>query len=318
MRFARPAHWCPERVEGHLYCDFHARRHRPDDLVQEEPPVQRIDRFGVADGQWARHLNIGLPAAMNHFFRNDPRREDAVFGNVFLGPDPGVEVLRPGLLPPPRAGFPEVPDHLEFADPPPVPRLRALAFDNQNVHTTEVSTQTNDTVAKILAIPVEPAQRSRATLFTAWNLLPISNREQKILVATDVDRHFQLRHCRTYPPQEPDDLYRKMIRGLVAYITRVEDNETRDELWRRMFEECRDAVDMCIEGHIARLANVLVGFDEQYRSIISRGELIQNRVSAIYAMDISDEEKSRLANAFFDEISLPVDQRTAWVDALLD
>jgi len=255
---------------------------------------------------------------MNQFFRNDPRRQDAVFGNPFIGPDPGVERMRPRLLPPPRAGIPEIPDFLELVDPPPIPRLRAIAFDHQNVHTTEVSTQTNDAVRRLLEIPVDPSQQSRETLFTAWNLMQGYTREEKIRVANDVDHFFRLRHCRTHPPQEPDDLYRKMVRGLVAYITRIQDNEIRTNLWKRMFEECRDSVDMCIDGHIARLANVLVGYDDAFQSPVSQGETIQLRIAAISAMDVPDHEKARLATVFFDEIALPVAARESWLTALLE
>ena len=264
---------------------------------------------------------MNLNEAANVFFRNDPRREHALFGDFLgLNVDPGIAEMRVGLLPPPRAGIPEVPDHIFFAEPPPIERRRLaiLAQDNQNVHTHEVSAQTNENTRRILAVPVDPTQRSRAILFTEWNLLHGYTRDEKIRVATDVDRFFHLRHCRTQFPDEPDDLYRKMVRGLVAYIGQVQDNEIRSNLWRRMFEECRDAVDMCIEGHLSRLANVLVGFDDAFQSPVSQGELIQNRISAIYAMELPESEKARLATAFFDEISLPLAEREPWLTALVE
>jgi hypothetical protein len=113
-------------------------------------------------------------------------------------------------------------------------------------------------------------------------------------------------------------LYRKMVRGLVAYITQVQDLEVQTNLWQRMYEECRESLDMCIYGHISRLANVLVGFDENFKSPVSQGELVQNRIAAISAMSVNPEEKARLATAFFEEIALPSDQRTAWLEALVD
>jgi hypothetical protein len=197
-------------------------------------------------------------------------------------------------------------------------RLGVLATDEQNVHTQEVSSQTNETIQRLLAIPIPPDQKSRATLFTAWNNLLGPTREQKITVAVDVDRHFQLMHCRTQPPQPPDMLYRKMVRGLVAYITRVQDTEVQTNLWQRMYEECRESLEMCIDGHISRLANVLVGFDENYKAPVSQGELVQNRISAISAMDVPTHEKARLATEFFEEIALPTDHRTAWLEALTE
>jgi hypothetical protein len=113
-------------------------------------------------------------------------------------------------------------------------------------------------------------------------------------------------------------LYRKMVRGLVAYITRVQDAEVKINLWQRMYEECRESMDLCIDGHISRLANVLVGFDDNFKPPVSQGEIIQNRISAISAMSVDPEEKTRLATAFFEEIALPPDQRTAWIEALVD
>jgi hypothetical protein len=85
-----------------------------------------------------------------------------------------------------------------------------------------------------------------------------------------------------------------------------------------MYEECRESLEMCIDGHISRLANVLVGFDENFKPPVSQGELVQNRISAIGAMNVQPDEKTRLATAFFEEIGLPSDQRTAWLEALVD
>jgi hypothetical protein len=113
-------------------------------------------------------------------------------------------------------------------------------------------------------------------------------------------------------------LYRKMVRALVAYIVQVQNEEVKTNLWRRMYEECRESLEMCIDGHISRLANVLVGFDENFKSPVPQGELIQNRISAIAAMNIQPEEKTRLAIEFFEEISLPADHRTAWLEALAE
>ena len=75
---------------------------------------------------------------------------------------------------------------------------------------------------------------------------------------------------------------------------------------------------MCIDGHISRLANVLVGFDDAFKAPVSQGELIQNQMSAISAMTISSAEKTRLATVFFDEMSVPPDQRAVWLEALAE
>jgi hypothetical protein len=289
-------------MEDHLVlCWFHTRLYR-----------RRADQAGSH-----------LPGVCFHFFNGSPEHGRVAtwcHGHVEHGELYCVnhrQTHRPDPVP---QFIPPVPNHLFFAEPPAIERrqLGTIARDEQNVHTREVNDQTNDTIQRLLAIPIDLTQQSRATLFKAWNLLPGPTRDEKIRVATDVDRHFQLMHCRTQPPQPPDMLYRKMVRGLVAYITRVQDAEVRTNLWQRMYEECRESLEMCIDGHISRLANVLVGFDENFKPPVSQGELVQNRISAIGAMNVQPDEKTRLATAFFEEIGLPSDQRTAWLEALVD
>ena len=93
------------------------------------------------------------------------------------------------------------------------------------------------------------------------------------------------------------------------------DAELRKELWRRLYEECSEAVGLCCEGHISRLCNVLVGFDDQFKPPVPFGELVQAKMSAISEMDTSLDEKVRLAMEFFDEHKVPTDARMAWLEA---
>jgi hypothetical protein len=93
------------------------------------------------------------------------------------------------------------------------------------------------------------------------------------------------------------------------------DAERRSELYRRAWEECHESVGMCCEGHISRLCNVLVGFDEDFQPPVPFGEILQSKMAVIAGMDVSDEEKRKLANAFFDEHKTPQEERTAWLEA---
>lgn len=129
-------------------------------------------------------------------------------------------------------------------------------------------------------------------------------------VANDVNKWFNTKTCRA----ENDNLYRHLLRGLVAMINRT-DSETRPELYKRLWEECREATGMCCEGHITRLCNVMVGFDEAFQPPVALGDLMQNKMSAIAGMDIPEEEKRRQANAWFVEHAVPEEERTAWLEA---
>jgi hypothetical protein len=132
-----------------------------------------------------------------------------------------------------------------------------------------------------------------------------------IRVANDVNRWFNTKDCRGVN----DNLYRKLLRGLVAMISSESDDERKTELYRRLWEECLEATGMCCEGHISRLCNVLVGFDEAFQPPVPFGEILQSKMAAIAGLDVSEEEKRRQATAFFDEYATPAEERAAWLDA---
>jgi hypothetical protein len=98
-------------------------------------------------------------------------------------------------------------------------------------------------------------------------------------------------------------------------IRNLPDDETKIEVFKRAFEECYESVSMCCDGHITRICNVLVGFDEAFAPPVPLGDVIQSKMAAIAGMDISTEEKVRLATAFFNEHNVQEADRTAWLEA---
>ena len=204
---------------------------------------------------------------------------------------------------------------LAAAPPPPAVRhaeLAALARDGQNVHTRHVVEQTRGLEEKLLAVPVPDRQITEVAISQEWiRLISTRIRWGTILkTINDVHRWFAQTDCR----RAGDNLYRRLLRAVVAKINRAE-GETRDELYRRLWEECYEATGMCCEGHISRLCNVFVGFDEEFKPPVSLGELLQNKMAAIAMSDVSDEEKLTQARAFFDEVGVPEADRTAWLEA---
>ena len=189
--------------------------------------------------------------------------------------------------------------------------LERLAGDAQNVHTTVVSQQTNAGMQKLLQTSVPKEQQTEKTIVTAWIAhIRTSNWSTILRTILDVNRWFNTKTCR-----ETDDcLYHKLLRGLVATINRTE-GEMRVELYKRLWEECKEATGMCCEGHISRLCNVLVGFDDAFQPPVALGELIQQKMGAIAGLDVDEEEKRRQANAWFDEVAVPSAERVAWLEA---
>ena len=207
---------------------------------------------------------------------------------------------------------PQGPVAMPLTPPPPVQRLQALAQDQQNVHTREVSDQTNESTRKLLDVVVPLTQKTEQTLMLAWYALPNQPAHHRILkTAVDVNKWFNTETCR----QNGDKLYKHVLRGLVAYISQVRDPDLKQELWGRAWEECSESVGMCCEGHISRLCNVLVGFDEAFKPPVPFSEILQNKMAAIAGMDVSIDEKIQQATTFFNEYAVPEDQRQAWLDA---
>ena len=119
----------------------------------------------------------------------------------------------------------------------------------------------------------------------------------------------------SYCKSPNDYLYRRTLDGLYLTIQQIKDVEIRSELYRRSFEECYESVGQCCEGHISRLCNVLVGFDEVFTPPVPFGEILQNKMAAIAALEATTQEKIRQATAFFDEYAVPDADRHAWLEA---
>jgi hypothetical protein len=277
--------WCENpHTEGSAYCDRHLQNH-----AQNRVAVRAVQ-------VWAAGGPAGFDPIRGWHIHDDLAEEEIrEWVRAVVGPAPAA------------AGA-----------APPVPDLGRLALDRQNVHTGVVNDRTNDGIARLCAVPVPEAQDTRRNVLHAF-LEQGAPFENVMIVWRDVEQWWNTDRCRVGAADPPDQLYRRTLRGIVAYIGRVESAETRSELYRRLYQEALESVGMCCDGHLARLVNVLVGFDDAFRPPVSQGELIQNRIAAIAALEgASVEERLRQANAFFDEIAYPAPDRAAWLDVLAE
>ena len=200
---------------------------------------------------------------------------------------------------------------------PPRPRtLQAIAADRQNVHTAIVSRQTNDGLNKLLEVHREAGQvrlRSIDWFASKWLTKSYGSWDRVKAVVEDMYRWYRQPYCR----EENDHLYRRALDGLYLLIKQTSNNnlELNAELHKRVFEECWESIGLCCDGHISRVCNVLVGFDDSFAPPVPFGEILQSKMAAISNMDIETEEKIRQATAFFNEFAVPEPERLAWLDA---
>jgi hypothetical protein len=182
----------------------------------------------------------------------------------------------------------------------PIPALQRLAEDSQNVHTSHVVAQTAKNEKILLNVPVSK---------TPTTLEEISNEKLRRVVFNDIAKWYNMDMCRS-----PNDyLYRRLLDGLWAYIQKSQD---KVELLKRFREEVTESVKMCCEGHISRLCNVLVGFDEEAIPVVSTGQLLQQRIANIALKEISVEEKVGEVWFVFEELMIPMEERNSWIEAL--
>lgn len=191
--------------------------------------------------------------------------------------------------------------------------LARLAADPQNVHTGPVSHQTNKAMNKLLEASSKLTRRYRTPEWFAarWLTSVYGPWDRVKRVVDDMCIWYTRESCRN----EGDQLYRRAVDGLYELIRNVPSEETRYELLKRAFEECYESVNMCCEGHLSRLCNVMVGFDETFEPPVSTAEVLQNRMGAIFLLDVSTDEKIIQAKKVLDELGIPQTEHAVWLEA---
>jgi hypothetical protein len=207
--------------------------------------------------------------------------------------------------------------------PPPAPRrnpprevnLRNLATDSQNVHTAVVSRQTNELQKKILELGGNDTRKTTApTMCLAnWLLSKHVVFAEVPTLSADILKYYSMKKVIT----EDDWLYRRLFNAVFQIIQRTDDEDgKRKELMKRFSEECKESTGMCVQGHLTRLCNVFAGFDNELSPPVPVGEILQQKIGAISLMEVSVEEKLRLAAELFAELKVTEPDQVAWREAL--
>jgi hypothetical protein len=187
-------------------------------------------------------------------------------------------------------------------------QLQNLALDTQNVHTAQVSAQTRRAMDVLLAIPVPTDQHTTWQLVERYMPRIDTQGPAGLKSYTDVLHWYNASTCIA-----PDDhLYKRLLDGCVAYINA---SPHKSDLWLRLEQEIDESVGMCCMGHLTRLCNAFVGFDDRFAAPVPVGELLQQKMAVIAAKDIETYLKVQEANAVFEELHVPEDQREAWLEA---
>ncbi len=198
------------------------------------------------------------------------------------------------------------------AAPRPV-TLQEIAVDRQNVHRRDVSEQTNKGTELLLGQKIPPSPRTCQMILGAWIIYGFGDaRIRDVLrVYDDMQHWYSKPTCR----HQNDFLYKRMLDGLWVLIT-SRPSEIHFELARRLYEECSEAAGQCCEGHLTRLVNVMVGFDEAFQPPVSWKDVIGDKLALISKTDAPRAEKIASATQMMNELRVPEEERRVWIEAL--
>ena len=191
----------------------------------------------------------------------------------------------------------------------PVGNLGNIAKDGQSIHTIAVTKTTNDGIFILEKQDIPQRQRTLYEIEQAW--VPKFGIERVEIVMKDMKNW----GSRKQVMDKTKNTYKSVLRGLWAKIKSFTDQELKNELVKRLFEECNEAVGMCADGHVGRLVNVLVGYDEQFKNNISPKEYFQNNMALIAKSDVPLAFKVDQANKLMDDVEIPQEERGAWLEA---
>lgn len=193
-----------------------------------------------------------------------------------------------------------------------VPREAQIARDEQNVHTREVTEQHNKNMAVLLSTPVPVGQQTMDHIRLIWTAMykktPVDER-----VYADMQKWYDTETCRT----AGDWLYRRTLDHLYARIIKVENMTTRRELFKRLQQECAESFRMCCDGHLNRLTNVMVGFDDAFQQAVPKGLILQEKMAKIAQIE-NPEERMATAKALMAELEVSPEEAESWLEAIAE
>lgn len=190
----------------------------------------------------------------------------------------------------------------------PVPELRDIASSEQSVHTTVVLKATNDGIGILSDISVPDGQKTIAEICLAWFKLYTSKQIEKVM------KDMKFWGSKPTVMHKTKNVYKDVLRGLWAKIKTYK-GELYKELLKRLWEECWESIGLCADGHVGRLVNVLVGFDEEFKTDVSPMVYFQNNIALIADANTPLEFKVQQAKKLMDEIGMPEAQRGDWLSA---
>jgi hypothetical protein len=190
--------------------------------------------------------------------------------------------------------------------------LRAFAADTQSVHRSSVQNAAVRAIAVILRHPVADDQRT---------IQEIShNFATRIDFQASATQTSEMLHRRVVREMTQDynltsafeHTYAEVLDHVWAFIR---NHKEKQQLVVRLAQEVGEGIGMCSNGKMARLLNVLQGYDETLVAAPPR-EAFQSAIARLMSNPIGTREAA--ARALFAEYQIPTEEHAVWLEPLLE
>jgi hypothetical protein len=183
--------------------------------------------------------------------------------------------------------------------------LAAFATDNQSVHRSSVQNATHRAILTLLSRPLIAGQDTLPEIIEAFMAVRFKGanaRERTVMELTD-----------DYFNKEAFSIkYGDVLDHVWAYIR---EHTHKKDLTLRLAQEAAEGIGMCSNGKMARLVNVLQGYDETLESEKPK-ELFQSAIAIL--MNRPLEEREAAARSLFVEYAIPEAEQQVWLEPLLE
>jgi len=174
--------------------------------------------------------------------------------------------------------------------------LWAFAFDTESVHrsSTQNMILTNLAILRTIPIPTDLNALEEFLASATFNAIPLRRDYNSLVISLGIG----------------EITYASAFDHLWSFIRK---HEHKNELVKRLEEEILDGANVCANGKLARLMNVVEGYLDGITTE-NRKELFQNRMAIISKMGV--KRRRREAKKAFKEYGIPEGEQGPWLEAL--
>jgi hypothetical protein len=186
--------------------------------------------------------------------------------------------------------------------------LAALGADPQSVHRSSVQNTTQKALPKLMTRCLEEGQETLLEIITDLTdttKVRVSGTDTRERMITEITNDYF--ECIAFSVPYGDVLDR-----VWAFIR---SHKYRSDMFIRLAQEIAEGMGMCTNGKMARLINVLQGYDDTLE-IDPPKEVFQEKIALL--MKRPAEDRAEAARALFIEFSIPEAEQAPWLESLED